>query len=58
MFVSLRCNFHTKAKPGKTPGKGWKRSELQTLNLRHKGDVKSTITVSLRCLVDVAFATD
>lgn len=57
-FVMLRCNFHTKAKPGKVPGKGWKRSELQTLNLRHKGDAKSTITVSLRCDVDAAYATD
>ena len=58
VFVSLRCSFHTKAKPGKVPGKGWKRSELQTLNLRQKGDAKSTITVSLRCDVDSAFAID
>jgi hypothetical protein len=58
VFVALRCNFHTKAKAGKVPGKGWKRSDLQTLNLRHKGDSKSTITVSLRCDVDAAFATD
>jgi len=58
VFVSLRCNFRTKARPGKVAGKGWKRSELQTLNLRHKGDAKSTITVSLRCDVDAAFAAD
>ena len=58
VFMSLRCNFRTKAKPGKVAGKGWKRSELQTLNLRRKGDAKSTITVSLRCDVDAAFAAD
>jgi hypothetical protein len=58
VFMSLRCNFRTKAKPGKVAGKGWKRSELQTLNLRRKGDAKSTITVSLRCDVDAAYATD
>jgi hypothetical protein len=58
VFVSLRCNFRTRPRPGKLPGKGWKRSELQTLNLRHKGDAKSTVTVSLRCDVDAAFATD
>lgn len=58
VFVSLRCTFRTKAKPGKVPGKGWKRSELQTLNLRRKADAKSTVTVSLRCDVDAAFATD
>jgi hypothetical protein len=58
VFVSLRCNFRTKARPGKVAGKGWKRSELQTLNLRHKGDAKSTVTVSLRCDVDAAFAAD
>jgi hypothetical protein len=57
-FVALRCNFRTKPKPGKVPGKQWKRSELQTLNLRRKGDSKSTITVSLRCDVDAAFAVD
>jgi hypothetical protein len=58
VFVALRCNFRTKAKPGKVPGKAWKRSDLQTLNLRRKGDIKSTVTVSLRCDVDAAFATD
>lgn len=58
VFMSLRCNYRTKAKPGKVPGKGWKRSELQTLNLRRKGDAKSTITVSLRCDVDAAYAPD
>ena len=58
VFISLRCSFHSKAKPGKVPGKGWKRSELQTLNLRRKGDAKSTVTVSLRCDVDAAFAVD
>src|SRR4051812_6073385 len=58
VFVSLRCNFRTKARPGKVAGKGWKRSDLQTLNLRRKGDAKSTITVSLRCDVDAAFAAD
>jgi hypothetical protein len=58
VFVSLRCNFHTKAKPGKVPGKVWKRSDLQTLNLRRKGDAKSTITVSVRCDVDAAFSLD
>jgi hypothetical protein len=58
VFVSLRCNYRTKAKPGKVAGKGWKRSDLQTLNLRRKGDAKSTLTVSLRCDVDAAFATD
>lgn len=58
VFVALRCNFHSKAKAGKVAGKGWKRSDLQTLNLRHKGDAKSTITVSLRCDVDAAFATE
>ena len=58
VFVNLRCNFHSKAKAGKVAGKGWKRSELQTLNLRRKGDTRSTITVSLRCDVDAAFAVD
>lgn len=56
VFMSLRCDFRTKAKAGKVPGKGWKRSELQTLNLRRKGDAKSTVTVSLRCDVDAAFS--
>ncbi len=58
VFMSLRCNFRTKAKPGKIAGKGWKRSDLQTLNLRRKGDAKSTVTVSLRCDVDAAYAPD
>lgn len=58
VFMSLRCNFRTKARPGKVAGKGWKRSDLQTLNLRRKGDAKSTVTVSLRCDVDAAFAAD
>ena len=58
VFMNLRCSFRTKARPGKLPGKAWKRSELQTLNLRHKGDVKSTITVSLRCDVDAAFSAE
>ena len=58
VFMNLRCSFHTKAKPGKVPGKVWKRSDLQTLNLRRKGDVKSTVTVSLRCDVDAAFSLD
>jgi hypothetical protein len=39
-------------------GEQWVRSELQTLNLRRKGDAKSTITVSIRCDVDGAFAAD
>jgi hypothetical protein len=56
VFMSLRCSFRTKARPGKVPGKAWKRSDLQTLNLRHKGDAKSTVTVSLRCDVDAAFS--
>jgi hypothetical protein len=55
VFMSLRCSFRTKAKPGKVAGKAWKRSELQTLNLRRKGDIKSTVTVSLRCDIDAAF---
>ena len=58
VFVSSRCNFRTKPKAGKVPGKGWKRGDLQTLNLRRKGDSKSTITVSLRCDVDAAFGAD
>jgi len=58
VFMSLRCSFRTKARPGKVAGKAWKRSELQTLNLRHKGDPKSTITVSLRCDVDAAFSAE
>jgi hypothetical protein len=56
VFVSLRCDFRNKAKAGKAPGKAWKRSELQTLNLRRKGDSKSTVTVSLRCDIDAAYA--
>jgi len=58
VFMNLRCNFRTKAKPGKVTGKVWKRGDLQTLNLRRKGDAKSTITVSLRCDVDAAFGVD
>jgi hypothetical protein len=58
VFLDLRCNFRTKAKPGKVPGKGWTRGTLQTLNLRHKGDPTSTITVSLRCDVDAAFGAE
>jgi hypothetical protein len=58
VFMDLRCSFRTKAKPGKVPGKLWKRSDLQTLNLRRKGDAKSTITVSLRCDIDAAYALD
>jgi hypothetical protein len=58
VFLSLRCDFRTKARAGKVPGKSWKRGDLQTLNLRRKGDAKSTITVSLRCDVDAAFARD
>jgi hypothetical protein len=58
VFMSLRCNYRTKARPGKIPGKQWVRSELQTLNLRRKGDAKSTITVSIRCDVDAAFSTE
>lgn len=58
VFVNLKCTYRTRARPGKSPGKAWKRSELQTLNLRRKGDAKSTITVSLRCDVDAAYAPD
>jgi hypothetical protein len=58
VFMNLRCSFRTKLKPGKVAGKGWKRSELQTLNLRRKGDAKSTVTVSLRCDVDAAFSAE
>jgi hypothetical protein len=58
VFMSLRCDFRTKAKAGKVPGKSWKRSDLQTLNLRRKGDFRSTVTVSLRCDVDAAFAVE
>ena len=58
VFMNLRCNFRTKPKPGKVPGKVWKRSDLQTLNLRRKGDSNSTITVSLRCDVDAAYGVD
>jgi hypothetical protein len=57
-FVALRCGYRTKAKPGKLAGKAWKRSDLQTLNLRRKGDPRSIITVSLRCDVDAAFSVD
>jgi hypothetical protein len=58
VFMSLRCNYRVKARHGKVPGKAWVRSDLQTLNLRRKGDAKSTITVSIRCDVDAAFAAD
>jgi hypothetical protein len=58
VFMNLRCSFRNKPRPGKVAGKGWKRSDLQTLNLRRKGDAKSTITVSLRCDVDAAFSAD
>ena len=56
VFMNLRCNFRTRPRPGKVAGKGWKRSELQTLNLRRRGDTKSTVTVSLRCDVDAAYS--
>lgn len=55
VFLDVRCNFRTKAKAGKVPGKRWTRGTLQTMNLRRKGDPTSTITVSLRCDVDAAF---
>ena len=55
VFLDVRCNFRTKPKAGKVPGKSWKRGTLQTLNLRRKGDSASTMTVSLRCDVDAAF---
>jgi len=55
VFLDVRCNFRTKPKAGKVPGKKWKRGILQTLNLRRKGDPTSTTTVSLRCDVDAAF---
>jgi hypothetical protein len=58
VFLTSHCAFRTKAKPGTTPGKRWKRGELQTLNLRRRNDVKSTITVSLRCDVDAALSTE
>jgi hypothetical protein len=58
VYTTVRCNFRTKAKAGKVAGKVWKRGELQTLNLRRKGDAKSTITVSLRCDIDAAFGVD
>lgn len=57
VFLDARCNFRTKPKAGKVPGKKWKRGNLQTLNLRRKGDPTSTMTVSLRCDVDAAFET-
>ena len=57
VFLDARCNFRTKPKAGKVPGKKWKRGTLQTLNLRRKGDSASTMTVSLRCDVDTAFET-
>lgn len=55
VFLDARCNFRTKPKAGRVPGKKWKRGTLQTLNLRRKGDPTSTMTVSLRCDVDAAF---
>ncbi|HYQ27092.1 MAG TPA: hypothetical protein VER04_07730 [Polyangiaceae bacterium] len=55
VFLDLRCNFRSKAKAGKVPGKKWTRGTLQTLNLRRKGDPTSAMTVSLRCDVDSAF---
>lgn len=55
VFLDVRCNFRTKPKAGKVPGKKWKRGTLQTLNLRRKGASASTMTVSLRCDVDAAF---
>ena len=55
VFLEQRCDFRTKPKAGKAPGKTWKRGTLQTLNLRRKGDSASTMTVSLRCDVDAAF---
>jgi hypothetical protein len=55
VFLDVRCNFRTKPKPGKVPGKKWKQGTVQTLNLRRKGDSASTMTVSLRCDVDAAF---
>ena len=58
VFMSLRCNYKLKARAGKVPGKQWVRSDLQTLNLRRKGDAKSTITVSIRCDIDGAFVAD
>lgn len=56
VFVNLHCAFRSRAKTGRQPGQRWQRGELQTLNLREKGDSKSTITVSLRCDVDAAFS--
>lgn len=58
VFLDVRCNFRTRAKAGKVPGKAWTRGSLQTLNLRRKGQATSTITVSLRCDVDAAFGAD
>ena len=55
VFLDVRCNFRTKPKAGKVPGKKWKRGTVQTLNLRRKGDPTSTMTLSLRCDVDAAF---
>ena len=55
VFLDTRCNFRTKPKAGKVPGKKWKSGTLQTLNLRRRGDATSTMTVSLRCDVDAAF---
>jgi len=58
IFLTSHCSFRAKAKARATRGKRWKRGELQTLNLRRRGDAKSVITVSLRCDVDAALATD
>jgi hypothetical protein len=58
VFLTTHCGFRTKARPGTVPGKRWKRGELQTLNLRKRGDAKSTVTVSVRCDVDAALAPD
>jgi hypothetical protein len=58
VFMNLRCTFRNKARPGKVAGKGWKRSELQTLNLRRKSDPKSALSLSLRCDVDAAFSAE
>jgi hypothetical protein len=57
-FFNLRANFRSKAKPGLQPGKRWKRGEMQTLNLRQRGDSNSVTTVSLRCDLDAAYSFD
>lgn len=58
VFLTTHCSFREKPKAGKTKGKSWKRGELQTLNLRRRGDAKSVITVSMRCDVDTALSLD